>query len=218
MGISKYWRLCDDFTVIEAALLIVDEDPSNFPEQMEIVSEQDRPNNFTPVFSALKRAILNGVLYATIFREKITSDEFLSGDYKYHEWERDDKDGLIAKIEPSWHRTTIVLFDLKEWLRSRGFTSCFFFSNETNLPGYKDPSHPNYAPKLAAAVEAWETVNSDPELMRNLTPKQAIVVWLRKNADRFNLTKQDGNPNEQGIEEVAKVANWKPGGPAITPE
>lgn len=26
--ISEHWRLCDDFTVIQAALLIVGEDPS----------------------------------------------------------------------------------------------------------------------------------------------------------------------------------------------
>ena len=26
------------------------------------------------------------------------------------------------------------------------------------------------------------------------------------------LTKEDGNPNEQGIQEVAKIANWDPKG------
>ncbi len=31
-------------------------------------------------------------------------------------------------------------------------------------------------------------------------------------ASEYGLTKEDGSPNEQGIDEVAKVANWKPGG------
>jgi hypothetical protein len=31
---------------------------------------------------------------------------------------------------------------------------------------------------------------------------------LRLHANEFGLTKEDGNPNEQGIQEVAKIANW----------
>ena len=50
------------------------------------------------------------------------------------------------------------------------------------------------------------------------TVKQALVIWLRQNANRFGLTKEDGNPNEQGIEEVAKIANWDAtGGAPKTP-
>jgi hypothetical protein len=45
-----------------------------------------------------------------------------------------------------------------------------------------------------------------------------LVAWLRQHANEFDLTKEDGNPNEQGIEDVAKIANWDTkGGAPRTP-
>jgi hypothetical protein len=43
---------------------------------------------------------------------------------------------------------------------------------------------------------------------RGKTVKQALHIRLRQYANEFGLMKEDGNPNEQGIEEVAKIANW----------
>jgi len=34
------------------------------------------------------------------------------------------------------------------------------------------------------------------------------VLGARQYANEFGLTKEDGNPNEQGIDDVAKIANW----------
>jgi hypothetical protein len=33
------------------------------------------------------------------------------------------------------------------------------------------------------------------------------MTWLRQHANEFGLTKEGGNRNEQGVEEVAKIAN-----------
>jgi hypothetical protein len=53
---------------------------------------------------------------------------------------------------------------------------------------------------------------------RLLFSGSSIVIWLRQHANEFGLTKEDGNPNEQGIEEVAKIANWDTkGGAPKTP-
>jgi hypothetical protein len=41
-----------------------------------------------------------------------------------------------------------------------------------------------------------------------------LEIWLRKHADEYGLTGKDGNPNQLGIEEICKVANWKPSGGA----
>jgi hypothetical protein len=46
------------------------------------------------------------------------------------------------------------------------------------------------------------------------TPKKALEIWLRKHANEYGLAGKDGNPNELGIEEICKVANWKLGGGA----
>ena len=99
---------------------------------------------------------------------------------------------------------------LKEWLASRGFRRGFFFPERTETPDYLDPGNSRYAPKLAAAVRAWQAV-TDPA---GRHPKQALAKWLRENAAEFGLTDDEGKPNETGIEEAAKVANWQPGGGA----
>ncbi|BEU50792.1 hypothetical protein MAFF211520_10840 [Ralstonia pseudosolanacearum] len=79
---------------------------------------------------------------------------------------------------------------------------------------FLDPAHPRYAPKLAAAVSAWRAVEGG----KGVSPKQAIAKWLREHAEEFGLSDANGKPNETGIEEVAKVANWQPtGGAPKTP-
>jgi hypothetical protein len=120
--------------------------------------------------------------------------------------------------EPSWHLTTISVEDLRVWLRSRGINTGFFFPEPQADPDYLSQFHDNYSPKLAAAIEAWKAVSSDDQLRRGKSVKQAVIVWLRQHANEFGLTKEDGNPNEQGIEEVAKIANWDTkGGAPKTP-
>ena len=105
--------------------------------------------------------------------------------------------------------TTVAVKDLRNWLKSRGFKTGFFFPEpQQTEPDYLNELHERYSPKLAAAIEAWKAVSADPTLTANKTVKQALVIWLRQHANRFGLTKEDGNPNEQGIEEVAKIANW----------
>jgi hypothetical protein len=77
--------------------------------------------------------------------------------------------------------------------------------------GYLDPSHPRFAPKLAAAVRAWQSVTN----AGNRSPKQAIEKWLRANAAELGLTNPDGIPVNQAIEECSAVANWQPKGGAV---
>ncbi|GAB6047386.1 hypothetical protein JCM19379_12100 [Methyloparacoccus murrellii] len=87
-------------------------------------------------------------------------------------------------------------------------------NDSTEALGFMDCNNPRYAPKLAAAVSAWQAV-TDPV---GKHPKQALVKWLRGHAAEFEMTDGEGKPNETGIEEVAKVANWQlTGGAAKTP-
>ena len=94
----------------------------------------------------------------------------------------------------------------------------FLFPLAKRGPDYLSTDHANYSPKLAAATYAWMAISTDPELRRGKSVKQALVMWLRQHANEFGLTKEDGNPNEQGIEDVAKIANWDTkGGAPRTP-
>jgi hypothetical protein len=146
-----YWRFCDELSVVQAALLIVGEDPSRW-EYVASQESKNRPEGYDAVKTALVNAIRGKRLSANV----------------------PESEGI----------------DLPEG------------------PDYLSSFHPNYSAKLAAAIEAWRAVSGNPELRRGKTIKQALDKWLREHANEFGLTKEDGNPNEQGIEEVAKIANW----------
>ena len=118
--------------------------------------------------------------------------------------------GVIYRAEPDWQLTTVRVDALRQWLAGRGIKTGFFFPTDVESPDYLNPQHPRYAPKLAAAVRAWLAVD-DP---KGKHPKTALVKWLREHGADYALSDDEGKPNELGIEECAKVANWQPGGGA----
>ena len=93
----------------------------------------------------------------------------------------------------------------KQWLPQR-----IFFPADAGAPDYLDPNNPRYAPKLAAAVRAWQAV-TDPG---KKSPNQALEKWIREHAADFRLTDESGNPVTQAVEDCSKVANWQLGGGA----
>ncbi len=209
-----YWRLCDELSVIDAALLIVGEDPSISRAYIKHWAAEKLPQGYSAAKNALINAIYGKRLNATLrYPARVLFDE------EYEKvGEKVFKDGnefaIAFKDVPDWGQTTIKIDDLKAWLVSRGFKTGFFFVNHVDSPDYLDKSHQCYAPKLAAAVDAWQAITSDESLLDGKTPKQAIEKWLRENASRFKLSDDDGNPNNDGIEQISKVANWRPEGGA----
>ena len=184
MDALDYWRLCDEVSVVQAALLIVGEDPAASQEYIAGWEPEKRPRGYDAVRAALVNAI-RGKRLPAIFSE--------------------DEDAFGRA--PLWDHAMILVDNLRTWLTSRGVRTGFFFPLPQG-PHYLSDSHPNYSPKLAAAIKAWTAVSDDAELRRGKSVKQAVIIWLRQHANEFGLTKEDGNPNEQGIEEVAKIANW----------
>lgn len=206
-----YWRLCDELTVTQAALLIIGEDPSDGSDGY-ILNWQpdDRPKGFNAVFSALKVAITSNAIKSKV----VHSGEivhFIRDGIERSDWVRDNI--------PDWNETTVPVDDLKRWLSWRGMRPAFFFPTKKEDRDYLDSGNQFYAPKMAAAVKAWESVVNNPDYLRNKTPKQALEKWLREHAAEYGLLKKDdGTHNIQGIEQIAKVANWKPeGGATKTP-
>ncbi len=86
-------------------------------------------------------------------------------------------------------------------------------------PSYLNKQSPHYAPKLAAAVNAWLAVTSDEKYQdKGKSVKHNLECWLRDHAEQYGLTKGDGQPSNTAINEIAKVANWNPtGGAPKTP-
>jgi hypothetical protein len=189
------WRLCDDLTVIQAALLVAGCDPSGTDGYAEDLDAHKRPAGY----EAAKNAISNALRRATIEGQWVPLYNNTNG----------NRSGAIeGSLDVSESR--IDVGSLKKWMMNRGIRTGFFFPVATDAPDYLDPMHQRYAPKLAAAVAAWLAVE-DP---KGRHPKQALAKWLRENAVEFGLSDDEGKPNEQGIEECAKVANWQPGGGA----
>ena len=207
MDEMDYWRLCDEVSVLQAAVLIVEENPSEY-RSLRVDSDLDSPEGFYPAFTALCNAIRGKRLKASIEHDAQEAEHYAQYGRDYPEF--------VPSID--WEKTTVYIEDVRAWLRSRGIKSGFFFPQATDAPDYLDSSHSNYAPKLAAAIDAWQAVNENPVLCKGTTVKQALQIWLRKNANEYGLTKDDGSPNEQGIGEIAKISNWATkGGAPKTP-
>lgn len=195
--ISDFWRFCDSFTLKQAALLIVGVDPeSEVGTYCEDWKPHERPKGYGAVKQALTASLLNATIKGKHF---CLSDTDMNGNY-------------IGEISGTTdiNCSTLERDSITEWLKFRGIRTGFFFPIATDAPDYLDPRNIRYAPKLAAAVRAWQAV-TDP---KGKSPKQALAKWLREHAAEFGLSDDEGKPNETGIEEVAKVANWLPGGGA----
>jgi hypothetical protein len=191
-----YWRLCDELSVFQAALLTVGINPSDDEgAYCENHAIHERPHGYEAAKTAISNALKKGYLGGSLVPQ-----------YNY------DDQGYANAAEGTVdiEKSTVDVDSLIAWLDCRGLKNGFFSRDKTEKADYLDSKHPRYAPKLAAAVKAWLAVE-DPG---GKHPKQALSKWLREHASEFGLSDDEGKPNETGIEEAAKVANWQPGGGA----
>jgi len=144
-------------------------------------------------------------------RGTLTANKVYVGKYTHIRYVNDESEGYWDPVgEIASQGTTVDVEVLKTWLTPRGVTTEFFFPGASDTPDYLNAEHPRYARRLAAAVNAWLAVTQ----ASGKSVKDAIKKWLREHAAEFVLADDDGIPNQTGIEEVAKVANWQPAGGA----
>lgn len=235
-----YWRLCDELNIVQAAMLVADEAP-NVAEYVEGWDTHNRPVGYEAAKTAITHGLRNYIRLEKEINELeaqtdqlraenrnapdvvIQSTEYLEGLRRQSivgllvpEYEHDINGMPVGAIEGSidLYKSTIRVDSLKLWLERRGFRQGFFFPEPLETVDFLDPVHPRYAPKLAAAVRAWQAV-TDPG---KRSPKQALDKWLREHAADYGMTNDDGQPIENAVEECSKVANWNPrGGATKTP-
>ena len=196
-SIPFFWKLTKEYTVRQAALLIVGLDPDGeIGANCENWKIHERPKGYGAVKQALKDAIQSDAVQGK-FRPL----------YNYWNGEAQDEIPGSYDIEES----TVKRDSLVTWLRSEGVRTGFFFPDGDSEPDYMNPNDPRYAPKLAASVAAWLAVK---EAQPKKSEKQSLEIWLRANAGRFGLIDEDGNPITQAMQECSAVANWNPGGGA----
>ncbi len=131
MTADDLWRLQDELSISEAAILIV----------RDVHQTTD-----TEYYDALK--IVQSALIRAIDRNELEhrQDNMTVKDANGYEY--------IDKIYQY-----VKVASLKSWLSSKGFRSSFFFPDATEGPEYLNPKHPRYSKKLAAAVEVWLNVS-----------------------------------------------------------
>lgn len=196
--ISSYWLLCKEYSVMQAALLIIGCDPeSETGSRCEDLEIPKRPTGYEAVKQAIRAALQSDELKGTIAP---------MGVY----WDNEPKEEIPDSFDVN--HSFVDRDSLVAWLAKNGFVSGYFFQEAKGPTGpeYLDQKHPRYAPKLAAAVNAWLAVTNT----KGKTPKQALDKWLRENAARFGMVNDEGNPVEAAVTDCSKLANWEPGGGA----
>lgn len=205
--IDELWHLNDSLNIKDTAALIAGYEPIYVEwKGLEAIYFQDK-NSHT------ENEGINRVNIAFVALLGAVKSETLPADLLVVE------DGPYSEPETIWSETTIKVTDLKAWLKSKGMTKGFFFSEEKNeAPGYLDPDHPLYSNTLSAAVRVWEAMQ-DPGLREGKGIKSAMESWLEMNYKSLGLVRKDGGMSKSAIEDVAKVANWnKVGGATKTPD
>lgn len=227
-AINPLWRLSDPLTVQQAAALIAGFDPNVVRFNSNNGAWFESETGFTDsggiswvqtVFLSLVNAINDKNLKAKLRHDadpRYTAgmDNLQGRGY----WGREDvaeiKDwdgtSYVITPNPNWAKSTVSRSDLVAWLEAAGIRTGFFFPAATDAPDYLDTKNPRYAPKLAAAVRAWQSVTDAGAR----SPKQALEKWLREHAAEFGLTDDDGNAVNKAMEECSTVANWQRGGGA----
>ncbi|SAK48244.1 hypothetical protein AWB79_01268 [Caballeronia hypogeia] len=231
------FRIADTYTLTVAAALIVGVKPSRIRrpnrqtirrfhlarlERKDAGADEidDAPDAFNAALQSLTHAVERGSLPATKCYRGVDPDILIELSL-IHE----HKDGVEIVGEIDLSKTTVAADDLKSWLSSRGVKSGFFFPESSQTPAYLDRNHARFSPKLAAAVKVWLAME-DENLRRSRGVVAAIKSWLKSRYDELELFhEQDSTKNgvkvkaremnNTAIEEISKVANWRPKGGAV---
>jgi hypothetical protein len=188
--ISPFWRLADRLSIIDASLLVTGNEPQGLAEYVENYEAHKRPSGYAAVKAGIIAGIENGSLQGQLTHVQ----------YQDHGgWEVDETRYDFAA-------STVEVSSLIKWLSSRGFSGGYFFTENDSKGGLRDPDHPRYTPKLAAAVQAWESFDESSSAPG--TVKQRLAKWLRLHAAEYGLTDDEGKPRETVIDQLATIANW----------
>lgn len=210
--IANGWRLCEELTVKQAALLFAGCDPaSNEGTNCEEWKPHERPTGYEGAKQSISSALRKGRITGT-----------------HVELPEMDWNGNLVGYHPNTtdiNASDVDRESLVQWLRSNGVTTGFFFPSGAGTPDYLDSKHPRYRKELAAAVSAWLALE-DQNLLKGKTPKQALTAWVESRYKELGLFHEKDEPknkttkgdvNKSAIERVVAFANWKDGGPPKTP-
>ncbi|WP_316861117.1 hypothetical protein [uncultured Cohaesibacter sp.] len=204
-----YWLYCEEYTIVQAALLVVGCDPGEDEKYVEDWEPRSQPKGYSAVKAGLVNAINAKRLNAN-YVEATIEDASVDGTFSLQ---------TVNLGEPDIFKTTIHVRELRKFMGEKKFAESIFARHDFFKDHVMERDANSYPPKLSAAIHAFQAVYNNPELTRGKSPKQALEKWLLDHAKECGLTKLDGTPNKNAIKQASEVANWKPtGGATPTPE
>lgn len=218
----EMWKLADELSVVDAAILITGNDPSEtssyyerFAEDYVTIQKTDY-EGYEAAFKAIKNAIMSNRLAADLVFD-VESGGFSRGPlnlkfrskkqvYQAKGLNLLDYEGLIfVQSEPDWTKTLVHVADLKAWLRNKSIFPEFFFPSG-DPDSINNREHSRFSGKLACAVAAWQTIQGPA---RNKSVRQTVEAWVAANGVQFGLSNDEGVVPKTAIEDIAKVVNWQ---------
>ena len=189
-GASEWWKLTHMATVADATLVALGHEPKRIFGDVCEPPEDDQPKDYL----ALKIAILNSVGKGDLPGHLITWNGSIPPRYPFD----------VMMCDPT--KSIVQITPLFSWLETQGFRTGPLLSNAAKVQGVRDPNHPRYSSKLAAAIAAWEAF---PEIAPGPgTAKQKLHIWLCQHAAEFGLVDEKGRTRDSVIKEVSIIANW----------
>jgi hypothetical protein len=217
------WRWCDEISVLQAIYLLIGKNPSRFSKCMPEDGYNSVPEGFRAVFTALTNAIKQGRLKATIYHNATKDGFCVERDEEWSAYHNKEDDvtswppappKFYYEDTPNWAETTILVENLKEWLRGRGTKDGFFFSVQESLTTAKvNELDEIKSEELRICNKAYRSLIDQknwPEKYKGhkgdepaTTLRQAILGWLQINHP--DLAKE-------AIDRIATVTNWDKSG------
>jgi hypothetical protein len=189
--ISQAWFSAEILTIREAACILGWVEPARHKDRQRLL-----PESAEAMLRMIERAILAGTLPY------------------FAAWAWDDAGydpGPVDTITPHtslMDQTTVRVADLARWCERKGIEHPFRVqaAAETKTPARDLAAYPR---ELRAAIEAFEAVYADPNLLRGRSPKTALAEWLENHKAELSASARD---------RIAIVANWQSeGGAPKTP-
>ncbi len=207
--VKSDWERTNDAIVLSRALNPEDKTEFIKPNKDEVSWHGKINTSFNAVLISLFRAIQKGILPADkCYEPKVLSPKTNEG--QYGRFREASTITYIFDGAPNLGTTTIDKPDLIAWLEKYDMKDNIFFQKQQaatdgGLPGYLNPDHTHYSPKLHAAVSAWLAVDADPPGQKNV--KFALETWISDHVDKFKNKKGKVLASD-AIKEAATVANW----------
>lgn len=190
------WLLAEELTIMQAAILLLNEDPEQFPYANSPEQEHHRPKGY----SAAKQVILSALGSGKVKGKKEWQTETKYNPDGYDAYEA-PIEGLLCP-----ERSTINMDSLREWLASKNVTVEQFAGLAGTSEDFLDRDDAAYSPKLAATVAAWRHVKKNA--ISGVSVKQQLMDWLRENSARYWPDGMDAKVTDTFLKEAARIANW----------